>query len=662
MLRCMHIRKLQACGWIKVPTNKLKNIPDSEASKGDLSYSTNWSNLKPVDNKTILPFTIASFDIECTSEDGNFPQHQRNGDKVIQIGTTISRYGEAECFYKHITTLGTCDDILGVDVVPCKSEAEVLMRWVEMINKMNPDIITGYNIFGFDFEYLYERAKKLGIEIAFSQLGRINGQKCVFVKKDLSSSALGDNKLKYYDIDGRIIVDLMKVIQRDFKLESYKLDNVASYFIRESFKPTDMEVLDERSVIKTYNANSIKAGHYISINYNDGLTDNKFEEGKKYHVAEVPDNFTIILEEKMVDSEDLFSKPYKFFWCQAKDDVSPQEIFALQEGSSKDRARVAKYCVQDCALCNRLMDKLQVITNNIGMANVCNIPLTYLFLRGQGVKIFSLVSKKCQELGYVIPVIQKKFNRNDFHQQKFEKAINDNIYPKKIKGMDEAEDDEDDEDGYEGATVFTPDVGVHFGPIPVLDYASLYPSSMIHRNLSHEMLLEEETMLQYREIYERLSKMDEVTINVHAKTFRKEVEIFDMIKTVDYLNVAKEIDKRCKNISKIMPILVEVNSGKEENKDGCMPENVESLIKEISKLKNLKIKGLMTMAPFFDNPEKDRPFFRLTKRLFDKIKGLNIPNVDMEILSMGMTDSYKIAIEEGSNMIRIGTKIFGPRQ
>ena len=150
--------------------------------------------------------------------------------------------------------------------------------------------------------------------------------------------------------------------------------------------------------------------------------------------------------------------------------------------------------------------------------------------------------------------------------------------------------------------------------------------------------------------------------HLQTNKVKKAVELFDMIQTVDSLNVAKEIDKRCKNISKIMPILVEVNSGKEENKDGCMPENVEPLIKEISKLKNLKVKGLMTMAPFFDDPEKDRPFFRLTKRLFDKIKGLNMPNVDMETLSMGMTDTYKIAIEEGSNMIRIGTKIFGPRQ
>jgi len=142
---------------------------------------------------------------------------------------------------------------------------------------------------------------------------------------------------------------------------------------------------------------------------------------------------------------------------------------------------------------------------------------------------------------------------------------------------------------------------------------------------------------------------------------KKAVEIFDMIQTVDSLSIAKEINKRCKNIDKVMPILIEVNSGKEPNKDGIMPEDAENLIKEISNLKNIKIKGLMTMAPFFKDPEKNRPYFKLTKKLFDKIKILNIPNVDMEILSMGMSHSYKIAIEEGANRVRIGTKIFGER-
>jgi len=142
---------------------------------------------------------------------------------------------------------------------------------------------------------------------------------------------------------------------------------------------------------------------------------------------------------------------------------------------------------------------------------------------------------------------------------------------------------------------------------------------------------------------------------------KKAVEIFDMIQTIDSIKIAKEIDKRCKQINKIMPILIEINSGKEPNKDGAMPEDIEPLIKEISTLKNIKIKGLMTMAPYFKDPEKDRPYFKLTKELFKKIKTKNILNVDLEILSMGMSHSYKIAIEEGANMVRIGSKIFGER-
>jgi len=171
-------------------------------------------------------------------------------------------------------------------------------------------------------------------------------------------------------------------------------------------------------------------------------------------------------------------------------------------------------------------------------------------------------------------------------------------------------------------------------------------------------------------IQETTSKYEELKDNVkihcigHIQSNKAKlaVEIFDMIQTVDSLKLAKELDKRCKNINKVMPILIEVNSGKEPNKDGCMPDDVIELVKEVSNLSNLKIKGLMTMAPYFEDPEQDRSFFKLTKELFDKIKEQNITNVDMDILSMGMSHSYKIAIEEGANMVRVGSSIFGERQ
>jgi len=143
---------------------------------------------------------------------------------------------------------------------------------------------------------------------------------------------------------------------------------------------------------------------------------------------------------------------------------------------------------------------------------------------------------------------------------------------------------------------------------------------------------------------------------------KKAVELFDMIETVDSVKLAREIDKRCKTLGKVMPVLVEINSGKEPQKFGILPEEAESFIREIAQLENLKVKGLMSMGPAFGDPEKARPYFIETRRTFEKIKSLDIPNVEMKYLSMGMTNSYQVAIEEGANIVRIGTKIFGSRE
>ncbi len=142
---------------------------------------------------------------------------------------------------------------------------------------------------------------------------------------------------------------------------------------------------------------------------------------------------------------------------------------------------------------------------------------------------------------------------------------------------------------------------------------------------------------------------------------KKAVRIFDMIETVDSIEMAKEIDKACRQIDKVMPVLVEINSGKEKQKSGVLPENAEQVVKEISHLQNIKVKGLMTMGLRSSKPEESRPYFVETRKIFDKIKMLNLPNVEMKYLSMGMSDSYKIALEEKANIVRLGTKIFGEK-
>lgn len=149
--------------------------------------------------------------------------------------------------------------------------------------------------------------------------------------------------------------------------------------------------------------------------------------------------------------------------------------------------------------------------------------------------------------------------------------------------------------------------------------------------------------------------------HVQKNKVKHVVPLFDMIETVDSKELALLIDQQALKYGKIMPVLIEVNIAHEETKHGAMPEDVAGLIKEIGSLPSLKVNGLMTMGPFLEDPAGLRPYFRQTKALFDEIKTLMMPNVQMEHLSMGMSDSYHIAIEEGATMVRIGTKIFGPR-
>jgi len=139
---------------------------------------------------------------------------------------------------------------------------------------------------------------------------------------------------------------------------------------------------------------------------------------------------------------------------------------------------------------------------------------------------------------------------------------------------------------------------------------------------------------------------------------RHALDIFDIIHSVDSERLAREIEAKA---SKEVPVLIEVNTSKEATKFGVPADSAIDLLKKIVELKQLKVQGLMTMAPLADDPERARPYFRRLRQLFDEIKGLNLPNVEMKYLSMGMTDDFEVAIQEGSNMVRIGRAIFGKR-
>jgi DNA polymerase elongation subunit (family B) len=456
--------------------------------------------------------------------DKTFPPVE--GDKVIQIATVVFVYGQVDISYRHIVTLNSCDPIDGAEVVACETEEEVLLEWTKFIQRLDPDIITGYNIFGFDYSYLFYRAQELDCVEEFSQLSRLPDYQSILLEKSLSSQALGDNTLKFIDMTGRVQVDLLKVIQRDHNLGSYKLDNVAEHFI--SGKITDCDP-NNPSWIQIGNAREIDKGNYVIITQTkDGK---KFNHGDKIKIL---DKTTRIkkktlengaIEEKKSDwiklevdfDPSVFNKNPK--WGLGKDDVNYKEIFRLQkEGGPSGRRIIAIYCIQDCVLCIRIIRKLEIIANNIGMANVSSVPFSYIFLRGQGVKIFSLVAKECREQDFLIPVLNIGFRGDEDEQLKKIRAH--------IKELDSPEDENeenhegpqhfrksnaddqdyqigaaldntgigdyipDDDDGYEGAIVLDPTPGIYLEePISVLDYGSLYPSSMISENLCHTSIV-----------------------------------------------------------------------------------------------------------------------------------------------------------------------------
>ena len=569
ILRFLHIRNIDPIGWCKVPKEKFKNFEyNHRRGTTDININCNWDAVTRVECSDIHKFKILGYDIECVSEDGKFP-HNRDGDKIIQIGMTYSYLGEDECFKKVILCLTKTAPIQDAEVKCYSSEEKLMLAFTDEIRRNDPDIITGYNIFGFDFDYMKNRAKKFNIYSQFSRLSRIKGYVCNYIEQKLASSALGRNNLKYYNTPGRVCIDLMKYIQREYKLGGYSLDSVAANFIRdkvdgfEYIRSGDKEVEIIKSVnpenpqsdsedlystdeenqtaneINKFNKNhvnenenvningndidtgnhnkkklnnnttkkkilytklkvkstaGIKKDDYISLYYNDGPTDNRI--GKKYRVLYL-DGKTIVLSGKISIRLYLKNK-WKVFWCQAKDDVGPKDIFRLFKcGNDKDKAIIAKYCLKDCSLCNRLMAKLQILPNSIGMGNVCCVPLSYLFLRGQSIKIFSLVAKQCREENYLIPTIKKKIIKPlvkdengkviESIEQKAEKRFQNFIQG--LINDEENDDDDDDDDKYEGATVFDPVKGVHYEPIIVGDYSSLYPSSMIMKNLSHNSIV-----------------------------------------------------------------------------------------------------------------------------------------------------------------------------
>jgi DNA polymerase elongation subunit (family B) len=396
------------------------------------------------------------------------------GDKVTFIGSTFMRYGESETYLNHCLVLGSCDEIDNAVIETAEDEEQLLLKWTELIQNENPDIIIGYNIFGFDYEFMFRRAQENHCESEFLLLSRKIDELCATKNKEGVLSientkmaiASGEYDLRFFKMTGRLQIDMYAYFRRDFNLSSYKLDDVAGQFISDDVKKVEhVYNLKYGDVTELFSQNltGLRVGDFIHIELT-GFTADYYKNGKKFKVLDIDYNRMVTESIKgkevtnkynviIIEGHEHFEQNKSIKWGTAKDDVTPQDIFRLANGTSSDRAIVAKYCIQDCNLVHHLMNKIDVMTGYVEMSRICSVPISFLVFRGQGIKLTSYVAKKCREKNTLMPDLMKT----------------------------------EGGDGYEGAIVLPPKCSMYMdNPVACVDYSSLYPSSMISQNLSHD--------------------------------------------------------------------------------------------------------------------------------------------------------------------------------
>jgi len=394
-------------------------------------------------------------------DDSNLPKLK--GDEVTFIGSTFMRYGETESCYENCIVVNTSDAIPGVEIESYGTEREALLAWTKLIQRENPDIIIGYNIFGFDYKFMYLRTRELGCIDEFLKLSKNRDDICgemtdtgmYKIKEGSIVLASGQYDLHYVEMPGRIQVDMHNYFRRDYNLQSYKLDHVASNFIGDKVKRFDIcqdELTgDDTMKITSKNLTGLSEGDFVTFE-EISHSSNMYMDGKKFKIHKVDQlqSWFIINDAAFVSNPPDMTRQVR--WGMAKDDVTPQDIFNMTKQGPGPRSVIAKYCIQDCNLVQHLMRKIDVITGYVEMANICSVPMSFLVMRGQGIKLTSYMAKKCQEKNTLMPV------------------------------TDKAEGD----DGYEGAIVLDPKTDLYDKPVACVDYSSLYPSSMISENISHD--------------------------------------------------------------------------------------------------------------------------------------------------------------------------------
>ena len=375
ILRMMHRTGIQSTGWLDTGSECVySNLAHVDV---DL-FCNDWETLKPVKRDDVAPFVVASIDIESNSSTGKFPDADIDGDACFQIALSLCKLGSDEPYDKTCFCFKQTDPSLeGCNILSYDTEREMLEAFRNYMIKEDIDIMTGWNIFGFDLEYIYKRASKNKCSASFYNLGKLKNRDSEMVYKRLSSSALGDNMLKLLPMPGRFIYDLFHEVKKGYKLDSYKLDNVSKLYLGDQ-----------------------------------------------------------------------------------KIDMPPREMFArFVEGDPVKLREVAEYCIKDTLLPHRLTKRLCTLLNLLEMAKATWVPISFLVERGQQIKVFSQLTKKARELGFMVPTIRY------------------GALPP---------------EPYEGATVLEAQGGAYYTPITALDFEALYPSIMMAHNLCYSTFVMDE--------------------------------------------------------------------------------------------------------------------------------------------------------------------------
>ena len=362
---------------------------------------------------------------------------------------------------KKVFVVGTVDpsDEVGTEFISCATEAEMLLKFAANVRRENPDIMAGYNTFGFDDAYIEDRCRRLGIldDMNLSRAppaktrSRDGHYSTKFSDTKRFELASGKYDLRMLALRGRLSIDLLLNMRREHSLDSFKLDSVASVFLRDKVSTY------QYNEVTTKSTRGLCTGNYVRFDL-VGNTSDPYRDGQKYRVTSVNGKtFTVDAPDDLF--AELSDKDRTHLeWTLSKDDVDPHELFRLhREGGAAGRARIAKYCIQDCDLVLTLMSKLDTIVNARGMADVCKVPMQFVLMRGQGIKIFSAVVYYASQRDQIIQTQQHEFG---------------------------------DEAGYEGAVVISPKIGMYLDqPVSVLDFNSLYPTNMIAYNISPDTLV-----------------------------------------------------------------------------------------------------------------------------------------------------------------------------